>query len=104
MTTNIMSAVTKNLNDYTGLIGVVIAAILGLQVATDDNSDNITKLQTDFQLNVQQLRHEVATVLKSVEEVREDSQELARQAAIDLWIERARRAPSLAELPAFPRN
>ena len=99
-----MTAITKQLNDHTGLIGVIIAGILGLQVATGDNSESIVELQNDFQLNVQQLRHEVSTVLKSVEEVREDSRELARQAAIDLWIERARRAESLAELPAFPRN
>lgn len=99
-----MSAITKQLNDHTGLIGVIIAGILGLQVATGDNSESIVELQNDFQLNVQQLRHEVSTVLKSVEEVREDSRELARQAAIDLWIERARRAETLADLPAFPRN
>ena len=99
-----MSAITKQLNDHTGLIGVIIAGILGLQVATGDNSESIVELQNDFQLNVQQLRHEVSTVLKSVEEVREDSRERARQAAIDLWIERARRAESLADLPAFPRN
>lgn len=99
-----MSAITKQLNDHTGLIGLIIAGILGLQVATGDNSESIVELQNDFQLNVQQLRHEVSTVLKSVEEVREDSRELARQAAIDLWIERARRAETLADLPAFPRN
>ena len=99
-----MSAITKQLNDHTGLIGLIIACILGLQVATGDNSESIVELQNDFQLNVQQLRHEVSTVLKSVEEVREDSRELARQAAIDLWIERARRAETLADLPAFPRN
>jgi len=97
-----MSALTKSLNDHFGLIGVIIAAILGLQVATDGNSESLNALQNEFQLSRQEQRHEMAVILKSVEELREDSKTAIQRANMALWLERARRAPSLAELPEFP--
>lgn len=99
-----MSALSKSLNDHFGLIGVIIAAILGLQVATDDNSESLNALQSEFQLSRQEQRYEMSVILKSVEELREDSKSAIRRANMALWLERARRTKSLADLPDFPSN
>lgn len=99
-----MSALTKSLNEHFGLIGVIIAAILGLQVATDGNSESLNALQNEFQLSRQEQRHEMAVILKSVEELRDDSKTAIQRANMALWLERARRTQSLADLPDFPTN
>jgi hypothetical protein len=81
----------SKLNDFAGILGLVVVGALAFDQFFDDNDNRMQKLE-----------HKLDLVLMTITDLEDENEELARRANMTLWIERARRADTLADLPAFP--
>lgn len=90
------------LQDFLALGGLVVAVTLGVQAIRTDASDAVSNLKAAMTEQLTGLERRLDDIGRRMETQERRDAEWVRRVTLDLWIERARQAPSLRELPNLP--